>query len=52
VVEEGKMKAIVKQCYFKGSHYLVKAAFEKRAVFFDHNSELELNQEVTLSVAR
>lgn len=52
VVEEGKMKAIVKQCYFKGSHYLVKAAFEKRAIFFEHNSELELNQEVTLSIAR
>ena len=52
VVEEGKMKAIVKQCYFKGSHYLVKAAFERRAIFFEHDSELELNQEVTLSIAR
>jgi ABC-type Fe3+/spermidine/putrescine transport system ATPase subunit len=52
VVEDGKMKAIVKQCYFKGSHYLVKAAFERRAVFFEHNSELEMNQEVTLSIAR
>lgn len=48
VVEEGKMKAIVKQCYFKGSHYLVKAAFERKAIFFEHNSELELNQEVIL----
>jgi ABC-type Fe3+/spermidine/putrescine transport system ATPase subunit len=52
VVEEGKMKAIVKQCYFKGSHYLVKAAFERKAIFFEHDSELELNQEVTLSIAR
>ena len=52
VVEDGKMKAIVKQCYFKGSHYLVKAAFERKAIFFEHNSELELNQEVTLSIAR
>jgi ABC-type Fe3+/spermidine/putrescine transport system ATPase subunit len=52
VVEEGKMKAIVKQCYFKGSHYLVKAAFERKAIFFEHDSELELNQEVTLSITR
>ena len=52
VVDKGKMNAIVKQCYFKGSHYLVKAAFERRAIFFEHNSELELNQEVTLSIAR
>lgn len=48
VVEESKMKAVVKQCYFKGSHYLVKAAFERRAIFFDHDSELELNHEVCL----
>ena len=52
VVEEGKMKAIVKQCYFKGSHYLVKAAFERQPIFFEHNSELELNQEVCLEIAR
>jgi len=52
VVDEAKMKAIVKQCYFKGSHYLVKAAFEKKALFFEHNSELELNQEVSLEIAR
>ena len=32
VVEEGKMKVIVKQCYFKGSHYLIKAAFERKAI--------------------
>ena len=52
VVEDGKMKAVVKQCYFKGSHYLVKAAFERKAIFFEHDSELELNQEVTLSISR
>lgn len=52
VVEDGKMKAIVKQCYFKGSHYLVKASFERKAIFFEHDSELELNQEVSLSIYR
>ena len=52
VVEDGQFKATVKQCYFKGSHYLVKAAFEKKAIFFEHTSELELNQEVNLSIAR
>ena len=48
VVEEGKMKAIVKQCYLKGSHYLVKAAFERKAIFFEHHSEIGLNKEVIL----
>ncbi len=52
VIDEGKFKAIVKQCYFKGSHYLIKAAFERKAIFFEHRSELELNQQVTLSIAR
>jgi ABC-type Fe3+/spermidine/putrescine transport system ATPase subunit len=51
VVDNGIMKAVVKQCYFKGSHYLVKAAFEKRAIFFEHDSELELNQEVFLMLS-
>jgi hypothetical protein len=45
VVDNAIMKAVVKQCYFKGSHYLVKAAFEK-SHFLDHDTELELNQEV------
>lgn len=48
VVDNGMMQVVVKQCYFKGSHYLIKAAFERKAIFFEHDSELELNQEVTL----
>ncbi|MBC7748110.1 MAG: ABC transporter ATP-binding protein [Methylotenera sp.] len=51
VVDNAIMKAVVKQCYFKGSHYLVKAAFERRAIFFDHDSELERNQEVFLMLS-
>ena len=52
VVEDGKFKATVKQCYFKGSHYLVKASIERKAIFFEHDSELEFNQEVTFSISR
>jgi ABC-type Fe3+/spermidine/putrescine transport system ATPase subunit len=51
VVDNGMLQVIVKQCYFKGSHYLIKAAFERRAIFFEHDSELELNLEVTLMLA-
>lgn len=51
VVDNALMKAVVKQCYFKGSHYLIKAAFERRAIFFEHDSELELNQEVFLMLS-
>ena len=51
VVDNGMMHVVVKQCYFKGSHYLIKAAFERRAIFFEHDSEIELNQEVTLMLS-
>ncbi len=51
VVDNAIMKAVVKQSYFKGSHYLVKAAFERRAIFFELDSELELNQEVFLMLS-
>ena len=51
VVDNAIMTAVVKQCYFKGSHYLVKAAFERRAIFFDHDTELDLNQEVFLMLS-
>ncbi|RTZ01297.1 ABC transporter ATP-binding protein [Flavobacterium sp. RSP49] len=51
VVDNAIMKVVVKQCYFKGSHYLVKAAFERRAIFFEHDSELALNQEVYLMLS-
>jgi ABC-type Fe3+/spermidine/putrescine transport system ATPase subunit len=51
VVDNGMMHVVVKQCYFKGSHYLIKAAFERRAIFFEHDSELELNRVVTLMMS-
>lgn len=51
VVDNAIMKAVVKQCYFKGSNYLIKAAFERRAIFFEHDSELEINQEVCLMLS-
>jgi len=51
VVDNGILKVIVKQSYFKGSHYLIKAVYDRKVIFFDDDSELELNQEVTLMLA-
>ncbi len=51
VVDNGLMKAIVKQSYFKGGHYLIKAAFERIAIFFENDTALELNQEVSLMIS-
>ena len=51
VVDNGVLKAVVKQSFFKGSRYLIKAVFDRRVIFFEHDSELELNQEVSLMIA-
>lgn len=51
VVDNGVMKAVVKQSYFKGSHYLIKAAFQRRAIFFEHDTPIELNEEVSLMMS-
>ncbi len=48
----GPLAVIVKQCYFKGNRYLVKAALNRQVIFFEHYSELPVNEEVTLAVDR
>ncbi|WP_300569856.1 ABC transporter ATP-binding protein [Flavobacterium sp.] len=51
VVDNGLLKVIVKQSYFRGSHYLIKAVFDKKVIFFEHENELAFNQEVTLMIS-
>jgi len=46
----GTIKAIAKQSFFKGSRYLIKAVFDKKVIFFEHDSALEVNQEVVLKI--
>lgn len=48
ISENGFLKVLVKQSYFKGSHYLIKAVCERQIIFFENDSELFLNQEVKL----
>lgn len=51
VVDNGLMHVVVKQSYFKGGHYLIKAVFDRKVIFFEHDSPLDLNQEVTLMIS-
>jgi len=50
ITNNGALKAVVKQSYFKGSHYLIKAVANRNVIFFDHISELEINVEVSLGL--
>ncbi|PHK22956.1 ABC transporter ATP-binding protein [Nostoc linckia z15] len=50
VAEGGPLKVTVKQCYFKGSRYLVKSALGRQVVFFEHIKEIPAGTEVSLAV--
>jgi ABC-type Fe3+/spermidine/putrescine transport system ATPase subunit len=50
ITNNGALKVVVKQSYFKGSHYLIKAVANRNVIFFDHISELEINVEVSLGL--
>lgn len=52
VAEEGVLRVTVKQNYFKGGHYLVKAAFNGKPLFFEHATPLELQLDVSLNVVK
>lgn len=52
VAEGGPLHVVVRQCYFKGSRYLVKAALGKQVIFFESQKELPVNLEVSLAVDR
>lgn len=51
VVENGMMKVTAKQSYYKGSHYLIKAVFNRKVIFFEHETALAMNEEVTLMIS-
>jgi ABC-type Fe3+/spermidine/putrescine transport system ATPase subunit len=51
LVDNGLLKVIVKKSYFKGSHYLIKAVLDRKVIFFEHDTALDLNQEVSLMMA-
>jgi ABC-type Fe3+/spermidine/putrescine transport system ATPase subunit len=51
VVDNGMLNAVVKQSYFKGGHYLIKAVFDRKVIFFEHDAPLKANEEVTLMIS-
>ncbi len=50
VNDKGIMNVLVKQSYFKGGYYLIKAVFDRKVIFFEHEFSLEFNQEVNLKI--
>ncbi|OCB76512.1 ABC transporter ATP-binding protein [Flavobacterium crassostreae] len=51
VVDNGLLNAVVKQSYFKGGYYLIKAVFDRKVIFFEHDSPLQNNTVVSLMIS-
>ena len=43
VVNDGKLRVVVKHSYFRGSYYLIEAFYDDGLLFFEHQSELSEN---------
>ena len=52
LVKNSDLKAIVKQSYYKGNHFLIEAEFDGEILFFENPSEIEKNTIVSLKIAR
>lgn len=50
MVDNSKIKAIVKQNYYNGNHYLIEALLNDDTVFFETSNSLEIGQEVSLKI--
>ena len=50
VVEQSKLKATVKQSYFKGHYFLIEAEANEDTLFFEHSKRLKANEDVYLSI--
>ncbi|NER14262.1 ATP-binding cassette domain-containing protein [Leptobacterium flavescens] len=48
---ESDFKVTVKKSYFKGSRFLIKAAYEHKVLFFEHPTALNENDTVSLKVS-
>jgi ABC-type Fe3+/spermidine/putrescine transport system ATPase subunit len=49
ISEKGKLKVVVIQSYFKGSHYLIEAHFKQQSLFFENPFAFEKKEIVCLN---
>lgn len=50
VAQSGFIQVLIKQSFFKGNRYLIKAILEKQVIFFEHTASLENETLVYLEV--
>lgn len=50
VVEQSDLKVSILNSYFRGSHYLIEAEFEKQQLFFESEHEISIGNSVFLKI--
>jgi hypothetical protein len=50
LTEISELQVRIKQCYFKGHNYLVKAVFERKIIFFENPFAIPEDEMVYLTV--
>ena len=50
VVTDSELKSIVLQSYFKGSYWLIEAEFNEQKVYIKHSLEIEVGENIYLSI--
>ncbi len=50
VVSTSDLKIAVTTCYFRGSHYLIEAQYEKGILFFDSKTDFPVEEELFLDI--
>jgi hypothetical protein len=50
VVEDSKLKVIVTQNYFKGSHYLIEATYDDGNLFFVSDEEIVIGSKIFIDI--
>ena len=50
IVDNSKIKAVVKQNYYNGDHYLIEALLNETTIFLESLSNLKINQTIYLKI--
>ncbi|NNE31770.1 MAG: ABC transporter ATP-binding protein [Winogradskyella sp.] len=52
IVQESKLKAIVKCTYFNGKNWLIEASFNSQSIFIEHVEALAIDSEIRFAVSK
>jgi ABC-type Fe3+/spermidine/putrescine transport system ATPase subunit len=52
IVKDSNLKAVVKQSYFNGNSWLIKAEYNSRSIFIEHSKYMTSHQKISLTITK